>query len=76
MRFYEKYVFQFKQIYLMGPYNAGPKSVLFLRVTLIKAGVRGAGVIRAILKREYYVFEKLSFFEICYIASLACTLYF
>ena len=43
----------------MGPYNAGPKSALFLRVALIKAGARGAGVIRAILKREYHVFEKL-----------------
>ena len=30
----------------------------FLRVALIKAGVRGAGVIRAILKREYHVFEQ------------------
>ena len=56
----------------MGPYNAGPKSALFLRVAEIKAGVRGAGVIRAVLKREYHVFEKLSFFEIWYIASLAC----
>ena len=26
-------------IYLKGPYNAGPKSLLFLRVALIKAGV-------------------------------------
>ena len=34
--------------YLMGPYNAGPKSALFLRVALIKAGVRGASVIRVI----------------------------
>ena len=40
----------------------------------VKAGVRGAGVIRAILKREYYVLERLSFFKIWYIASLACTL--
>ena len=55
----------------MGPYNAAPKSALFLRVALIKAGVRGAGVIRTILKREYPVFEKLSFFEIWNIASLA-----
>ena len=38
----------------MGPYYAGPKSALFLRVALIKAGVRGADVIR-----EYHVFEKL-----------------
>ena len=58
----------------MGPYNAGPISVLFLRVALIKAGVR-TGVIMAILKREYQV-ETLSFFEIWYIASLACTLSF
>ena len=43
--------------YLMGVYNAGPKSALFLRVALIKGGVTGAGVIRAILKREYHVFE-------------------
>ena len=47
--------------YLMGPFNAGPKSALFLVVVLIKAGVRGPGVIRPILKREYHVFEKLSF---------------
>ena len=59
--------------YLMGPYNAGPKSVLFLRVALIKAGVRGAGVIMAILERDYHVFEKLSYFEIWSIVSLACT---
>ena len=44
----------------MGPYNAGPKSTLFLRVALIKAGV----------------FEKLSIFEIWHIAALACTLCF
>ena len=36
-------------------YYAGPKSALFLRVALIKAGVRGAGVIKSILKREYHV---------------------
>ena len=48
----------------MGPYNAGPKSALFLRVALIKAGVRGAGVIRAILEREYHVFENLYIFLI------------
>ena len=48
----------------------------FLRVALIKAAVRGAGVIRAILEREYHVFEKLSFIEIWYIASLVCTLSF
>ena len=39
------------EIYLMGPYNAGPISALFLREALIKA----------ILKREYHVFEKLYF---------------
>ena len=60
----------------MGPYNAGHKSALFLRVALIKAGVRRAAVIRAILEREYHVFEKLPFFEIWYIASLTCILSF
>ena len=50
----------------MGPYNAGPESALFLRVALVKTGVRGVGVIRAILESEYHVFEKLSFFEIWY----------
>ena len=50
--------------YLMGPYDAGPKSALFLRVAIIKAGVRGADVIRAILESEYHLFEKLSFFQI------------
>ena len=64
------------QYLFMGPYNAGPKSALFLRVVLMKAGVRGAGVIRAISKREYHVFEKLSYCEIWYIASLVCTLIF
>ena len=49
--------------YLMGPFKPGPKSALVLRVALIKAGVRGAGVISAILKREFHVFEKLSFFS-------------
>ena len=50
--------------YLMGPYKTGPKSALFFRVALeagVKAGVRGAGVIRAILKSEYHVFEKFFF---------------
>ena len=42
----------------MDPYNAGPKSTLFMRVAVIKAGVRGAGVIRAIVERGYHVFEK------------------
>ena len=63
--------------YLMGPYKTGPKSALFFRVALeagVKAGVRGAGVIRAILKSEYQIFEKFYFFEIWYIAFLACTL--
>ena len=40
-----------------------PKWALFLRVALLKPGVREAGVIRAILKREYSVFEKLSLFR-------------
>ena len=31
------------QIYLMGPYNAGPKSALFLRVAEIRAGFKRAG---------------------------------
>ena len=54
----------------MVPYYAGPKPALFLRVVLILAGIREAGVIRpailggALLEREYHVFEKLSFFEI------------
>ena len=45
----------------MGSYNAGPKSALFLRVALIKAGVRGAGVIRAILEREYHFLKSYLF---------------
>ena len=49
--------------YLMGAYNAGPKSALFLRVAEIKVGV-----IRAILEGENHVFRD--------IASLACTLSF
>ena len=35
-------------VYLMGPYNAGPKSALFLRVAEIRAGVKRAGVKRAV----------------------------
>ena len=58
--------------YLMGPYNAGPKSALFFRVAVIKAGVREAGVIRSILKREYHVCERLSSIRRAYgIATLA-----
>ena len=40
-------------LYLMGPYNAGPKSAL------IKAAVRGAGVISAILEKflKRYLFS-------------------
>ena len=34
--------------YLMGPYNAGPKLALFLRVAEIRAGVKKAGVKRAV----------------------------
>ena len=64
----------------MGPCNAGPKSVIFAsgvnKAGVREAGVRGASVIRAILKKEYHVFEKLSLFEIWYIASLVCTLSF
>ena len=47
----------------MDPYNASSKSEIFFFIFFIKAGVRGAGVIRAILKREYHVYEKLSFFR-------------
>ena len=54
------FLFQFKIPYLMGP-----KSALFLRVALIKAGVRGAVIIRAIFER-YHVFEKLSFSKLVY----------
>ena len=38
--------------YLMGPFNAGPNSALFLGVALIRAGVRRAGVKWAILKMQ------------------------
>ena len=48
-------------IYLIGPYNAGPMSALFLRVALIKAGVMWA-----ILKREYYDFETFFFRNLVY----------
>ena len=34
-----------------------------MRLALIRAGVRGADVIRAILKTKYYDFEKLYFFS-------------
>ena len=36
----------------MGPYNAGPKSALFLRVAEVRAGVKGAGVKRAVFWLE------------------------
>ena len=45
---------------------------LFLRVALIKVGVRGASVIRAILERQYHALKSY----LWYIASLACTLSF
>ena len=38
--------------YLIGPYNAGPKSALFLRVAEIRAGVKRAGVKRAVFWLE------------------------
>ena len=50
--------------YLIGPYNAGPKWALFLRVALIRAGVSGAGVKRAIFKREKNILEKSSVLKI------------
>ena len=37
---------------LIGPYKAGPKSALFLRMVLIRAGVNGADVQKAIFKGE------------------------
>ena len=33
------------KVYLMGPYNAGPKLALFLRVAEIRAGVKRAGIV-------------------------------
>ena len=36
------------KVYLIGPNNAGPKPVLFLRVAEIRAGVNRAGVKKAI----------------------------
>ena len=56
-------------IYLISPYNAGPKSVLFLRVALIRAGINGASVKRAIFKREKNILEKSSVFKINHIVS-------
>ena len=38
--------------YLTGPYNAGPKSALFLRVAEKRAGVKRAGVKRAVFLVE------------------------
>ena len=38
--------------YLIGPYDAGPKSALFLRMVLIRAGVNGADVQKAIFKGQ------------------------
>ena len=35
----------------MGPYNAGPKSALFLQVAEIRAGVERAGVKKAGVER-------------------------
>ena len=61
------YPFRLCGIPYIGPYSAGPKLVLFLRVALINAGVRGAGVLRIVLKRMYHVFE---------ITHLECTLSF
>ena len=48
-----------KDVYLIGPYNAGPKSAIFLRVALIRAGVSGVGIKRAIFKRGRNILEKI-----------------
>ena len=50
--------------YLMGPYNAGPKSALYLRVAKIRAGVKRAGVKRAVflvkeLKKAVLILKSL-----------------
>jgi len=42
---------------LIGPYNAGPKSELFLRVALIRAGINGVGVKRTVLKRKKNILD-------------------
>ena len=44
----------------MGPYNAGPKSALFLRVAEIRAGVKRAGVKRAGVKRAVFLVKELN----------------
>ena len=54
----------YRLAYLIGPYNAGPMSALFLRVALIRAGVNGSGVKRAIFKREKNILEKSSVLKI------------
>ena len=41
-------------VYLMGPYNAGPKLALFLQVAEIRAGVKRARVKRAGVKRAVF----------------------
>ena len=56
--------------YLMGPYNAGPKSALFLRVAEIRAGVKKAGVKRAVffvkeLKKTALILKSLFREKLC-----------
>ena len=55
--------------YLIGPYNADPKSALLF-------GVWGADLIRAVLKGVYHVFETLYFSKIWYNSSLECSFSF
>ena len=50
--------------YLIGLYNAGPKSALFLVVALIRAGVNEASVKSTIPKKEKNIFGKITVFKI------------
>jgi len=47
----------------MGPFNAGPYWRYFLRLAEIRAGVKGAGVKRVILKRKIEHFGKVLCFQ-------------
>ena len=53
--------------YLISPHNAGPRSVLFLRLVSIGAGVDKVGIKRAVFKREWNILGKSFVLKISHI---------
>ena len=63
-----KFFHRVNAVYLIGAYNAGPKSALILQVAVIRAGVKRAGVIRAVFQSKFSKsgvnFQILYFFQL------------